>query len=66
MPDIGGIQLTDFEVKEAKRLLAKVREQYSDEQIIEHGVEFLIGDNDPREWAREILRDLDEVSDVRR
>lgn len=60
MIEIGGIDLTDIEAKELKRALDETRQKYSDEEIIELGGSILFSDEDPNDWAREIIRDLDE------
>lgn len=60
MIEIGGIELTDIEAKEMKRLLMEDRKKHSDAEIIEQGGRYLFSDEDPEDWAREIIRDLDE------
>jgi hypothetical protein len=58
--EIGGMEMTDIEAQGLKRLLVEARARYSDEEIIEQGGVLLLSDEDPCDWAREIVRDLDE------
>jgi hypothetical protein len=60
MVEIGGVELTDIEAKEMKRILTEERTKHNDEEIVEHMGAALISDEDPKDWAREIIRDLDE------
>lgn len=60
MVEIGGIELSDVEAQQLKRLLDEERARRSEEEIIELGGTALVSDEDPREWARQIIRDLDE------
>jgi hypothetical protein len=61
MHDIGGIELSDMEVKVLKEQFAKLREEFTDEEIIEQATLVIRSDEDPAEWARQILADLDAV-----